>query len=152
MSEEILNDAAVAAEQQKQDDIFTQRLAKMQELEAAGIKPYGIKVDGLLSSAAVLSKYIPETENTEVFKVAGRLIGMRVMGKASFAHLKDDSGKIQLYVQRENLGEEEYKRFKKLDIGDIIAVEGTLFTTKTGEVTLKASAYTMLSKSLRPLP
>ncbi len=153
MSEETLGEAAeIVQEQQKQDDIFTQRLAKMQELESAGIKPYGIKVDGLRSSADVLAQYIPDTENTAQYKVAGRLVGMRVMGKASFAHLKDDSGKIQLYVQRENLGEDEYKRFKKLDIGDIIAVEGTLFTTKTGEVTLKAMSYTMLSKSLRPLP
>lgn len=155
MCAEELNEAAAAEaaqEQQKQDDIFTQRLAKKQELEEAGIKPYGIKVDGLLPSAEVLSKYIPDVENTEEFKVAGRLVGLRVMGKASFAHLKDDSGKIQLYVQRENLGEEEYKRFKKLDIGDIIAVSGILFTTKTGEITLKAHSYTMLSKSLRPLP
>ena len=155
MSEETRNDAAEAdiiQEQQKQDDIFTQRLAKKQELEEAGIRPYGIKVDGLKPAAEVIAKYVPDTENTEVFKVAGRLMGLRVMGKASFAHLKDDSGKIQLYVQRENLGEEEYKRFKKLDIGDIIAVEGTLFTTKTGEITLKATAFTMLSKILRPLP
>ena len=155
MCAEELNEAAAAEaaqEQQKQDDIFTQRLAKKQELEEAGIKPYGIKVEGLLPSAEVLSKYIPDVENTEEFKVAGRLVGLRVMGKASFAHLKDDSGKIQLYVQRENLGEEEYKRFKKLDIGDIIAVSGILFTTKTGEITLKAHSYTMLSKSLRPLP
>ncbi len=153
MSEEQLQDAANAQqEQQKSEDIFTQRLGKMQELIDAGIAPYGVKVEGIMPTADVVKKYIPDVENTEEFVVAGRLMGIRVMGKVSFAHLKDDSGKLQLYVQRDLLGDEEYKRFKRLDIGDIIAAKGHLFTTKTGEITLKLSSYTMLSKSLRPLP
>ena len=125
MSEEQLQDAANAQqEQQKSEDIFTQRLGKMQELIDAGIAPYGVKVEGIMPTADVVKKYIPDVENTEEFVVAGRLMGIRVMGKVSFAHLKDDSGKLQLYVQRDLLGDEEYKRFKRLDIGDIIAAKG----------------------------
>ncbi len=154
MSEEKNSAPEIQAEQEEQkiDELFEQRLAKKQELEAAGIRPYGVKVEGLKPSAEVKAAYIPDVENTEEFKVAGRLVGIRVMGKASFAHIKDDSGKLQLYVQRDILGEEEYKRFKRFDIGDIVAATGHLFTTKTGEVTLKVSEFTMLSKSLRPLP
>lgn len=157
MSEETQNPAeTTAADEQKElqasNAIFEQRLVKLHELEEAGIQPYGYRIEGLKTTAEVIKQYQPDVENTEVFTVAGRLMGMRVMGKASFAHIKDESGKLQLYVQRENLGEEEYKRFKRLDVGDIVAVWGHLFTTKTGEITLKATKCQILSKSLRPLP
>ena len=155
MSDEVRNEecaAAEAAEQQKENDIFNQRAAKLQELRDAGIRPYGFRIEGLMPAAEVVKKYIPDTENTEEFAVAGRIMGMRIMGKASFAHIKDESGRLQLYVQRDNLGEEEYRRFKRYDIGDIIAVWGHLFVTKTGEITLRASKCLILSKSLRPLP
>lgn len=152
MSEAAENGQAAQEPQQNPDAIFEQRLTKMHELENAGIQPYGKRVDGILSTAEIKAKFVPETENTTEYRAAGRLMGLRVMGKASFAHIKDDSGKLQLYVQRDLLGDEEYKRFKKLDIGDIITVTGHLFTTKTGEVTLKTTSCTILSKSLRPLP
>ncbi len=142
--------------QEKVSEIFAQRLAKKEDLENAGIKPYGIRVEGLMPAAEVKAKYVAPAEGGEPdpthYKVAGRLMGIRVMGKASFAHIKDDSGKLQLYIQRDILGDENYARFKKLDIGDIIAAEGALFTTRTGEISLKVTEYTMLSKSLRPLP
>ena len=85
-------------------------------------------------------------------RVAGRMVGKRVMGKASFAHLLDGEGKIQLYVSRDDLGEEAYAGFKKWDVGDIIGVEGILFRTRTGEISVHAKSATLLAKSLLPLP
>ncbi len=85
-------------------------------------------------------------------RIAGRLISRRVMGKASFAHLLDGVGKIQLYVARDEVGEETYAFFKKWDIGDIVGVEGKLFRTRTGEISLHATSMTLLAKSLLPLP
>jgi len=92
-----------------------------------------------------------ETRNVRV-KVAGRLMTRRIMGKASFCHLQDMSGRIQLYVTRDLLGEQRYDAFKKWDIGDIVGAEGTLFKTKTGELSLKVDEIRLLTKSLRPLP
>lgn len=84
--------------------------------------------------------------------LAGRLMSKRVMGKASFAHIQDKEGQIQIYVSRNDLGDENYASFKKLDIGDIVGVKGFAFTTKTGEITIHAMEMTLLSKSLEPLP
>ena len=94
---------------------------------------------------------LSEGEVLEV-KVAGRMISRRIMGKASFAHLLDGEGKIQLYVSRDGVGEEPYADFKKWDIGDIVGVEGHLFRTRTGEISLHATSITLLAKSLLPLP
>ena len=91
-------------------------------------------------------------ENKISVKIAGRMTGRRIMGKASFAHILDDEGKIQLYVSRDNLGEEDYAAFKKWDIGDIVGIEGFLFRTRTGEVSVHATSMTLLAKSLLPLP
>jgi len=91
-------------------------------------------------------------ENTIRVKVAGRMMGRRVMGKASFAHIQDMSGRIQLFVQRDGLPEGSYQAFKGWDIGDIISAEGKLFKTKTGELSVKADELRILTKSLRPLP
>ncbi len=85
-------------------------------------------------------------------KVAGRMMTRRVMGKASFCHLQDMSGQIQLYVQRDAIGEKSYEEFKKWDIGDILGAEGTLFRTKTGELSVKTDSVRLLTKALRPLP
>ena len=84
--------------------------------------------------------------------LAGRMMSKRVMGKASFAHLRDDKGDIQLYVRRDELGEDAYAGFKKLDVGDIIGVRGEVFRTKTGELSVRVVELTLLAKSLRPLP
>ena len=139
-------------EQQRTNILFEQRLTKMRELESAGENPYGARVEGIIPSTEALTKYIPDSEEQLPLICAGRLVSFRVMGKSSFAHIKDQSGKIQIYVQKENIGEEAYQKFKKLDIGDIISVHGHLFLTKTGEVTLKVDSYQLLSKSLRSLP
>lgn len=86
-------------------------------------------------------------------KVAGRLMSRRIMGKASFCHLQDMSGQIQLFVQRDSLGEENYAWFKRdLDLGDILGAEGVLFKTKTGEVSVRVESLRLLTKALRPLP
>lgn len=85
-------------------------------------------------------------------RIAGRMMGMRVMGKASFAHLQDMSGRMQLYVQRETVGEATYSEFKQWDLGDIVGAEGVLFKTKTGELSVKVDEIRLLTKSLRPLP
>ncbi len=92
-----------------------------------------------------------ETRNVRV-KVAGRMMTRRIMGKASFAHLQDMSGQIQVYVMRDTLGEQSYDEFKSLDIGDILGAEGTLFKTKTGELSVKVDGVRLLTKALRPLP
>jgi lysyl-tRNA synthetase class 2 len=92
-------------------------------------------------------------ENTEVpVVVAGRMMAKRVMGKASFAHVQDGTDKIQLFLQPALLGDESYANFKQLDVGDIIGVEGKLFKTQKGELTIKATSLRLLTKSLRPLP
>ncbi len=150
MDQEPIQDEQIL--QQKSDDIFQQRTAKMQELAAAGLKPYGSRVDGVISSVAAKATFVPDTENTQEITVAGRIVSFRIMGKSIFAHIKDQEGKLQTYAQRDVLGEDEFKRYKKLDIGDIIAVTGHLFVTRTGEITLKVASYRLLSKSLRPLP
>ncbi|WP_372723910.1 OB-fold nucleic acid binding domain-containing protein, partial [Immundisolibacter sp.] len=85
-------------------------------------------------------------------RIAGRIMTRRLMGKASFIHLQDQSGRLQVYVQRDVLGEAAYEDFKRLDLGDIVGVAGTLFRTRTGELTLRAETLTLLTKSLRPLP
>ncbi|MEK7696895.1 MAG: lysine--tRNA ligase, partial [Pseudomonadota bacterium] len=92
-----------------------------------------------------------ETRNIRV-KVAGRMMTRRVMGKASFCHLQDMSGQIQIYVTRDVVGEKPYEEFKQWDIGDILGAEGTLFKTKTGELSVKADGIRLLTKALRPLP
>ena len=89
---------------------------------------------------------------TITVRVAGRMVSRRIMGKASFAHLQDGDGKIQLYIARDGIGEDDYAGFKKWDIGDIIGVEGILFRTRTGEISIQASSATLLAKSLLPLP
>ena len=89
---------------------------------------------------------------TITVRVAGRMVSRRIMGKASFAHLQDGDGKIQLYIARDGIGEDDYAGFKKWDIGDIIGVEGILFRTRTGEISVQASSATLLAKSLLPLP
>ena len=134
------------------EDIFEQRKAKIGEFAAAGLKPFGKRYDGTISTAEARALFVPGSEKPVHVKIAGRMTAFRAMGKAVFADVKDSSGRMQIYVQRDAVGEEFYRLFKKFDIGDIIGVEGELFQTKTGEITVKATSCTLLSKSLRPLP
>ena len=141
-----------------QDDnkLMAQRREKLAELRRSGIAfPNDFRRNTL--AQALHDQYgeqdgaTIETRNIRV-KAAGRLMAKRLMGKASFAHIQDMSGRIQTFLQKDALPEGIYEQFKQWDIGDIIGVEGTLFRTKTGELSIKASAIHLLTKSLRPLP
>ena len=127
------------------------RKDKLKALIEAGKNPYEItKYDRTHTTNEIFENY-EELEGKDV-KIAGRIMGKRVMGKASFAHVQDSYGNIQLYVSVNDLGEESYKAFKEDDIGDIVGVRGFVFKTKTGEISIHAKEVILLSKSLRPLP
>jgi len=127
------------------------RLAKLNGLVEAGADPFTeVKFDKTHSSSEIKANAEALFEKEVV--IAGRLVSRRIMGKASFAHLLDGDGKIQIYVRRDDIGEAEYMAFKQLDIGDIIGVKGFVFTTQTGEVSVHAKEYKLLAKSLLPLP
>ena len=127
------------------------RQEKLKALQEEGKDPFVItKYDQTHHSADVKENF-DELEGKTV-RVAGRMMSKRVMGKASFCNIQDLKGNIQSYVARDSIGEEEYKGFKKLDIGDIIGIEGEVFKTKTGEISIHATAVTLLSKSLQILP
>ena len=140
--------------QQKTQDV-TQlqkvRREKLAELQAAGNDPFVIvKYDQTHHTAQIRDNY-DEFEGKDV-SIAGRMMFKRVMGKASFCNIQDRDGRIQVYVARDEIGEEAYKGFKKMDIGDILGVKGFVFKTKTGEISVHAKELTLLSKSLTPLP
>ncbi|MEK5507233.1 lysine--tRNA ligase [Paenibacillus sp. FSL P4-0113] len=133
------------------------RRAKLDELRSLGIDPFGRKYIRTAEAGVLLSKYDSltkeelEEKNIEV-SIAGRIMAKRVMGKASFAHIQDLSGRIQIYVRQDTVPESKYKAFGILDLGDIVGVKGVLFKTKTGETTIKVLDIEVLSKSLYPLP
>ena len=127
------------------------RRDKLAELQRSGKDPFAIvRYEQTHHSAEILSGF--DALEGQTVSVAGRMMSKRVMGKASFIHIKDLQGQIQCYVTRDDLGEEAYAAFKKLDIGDIVGVSGFVFKTKMGEVTIHARELTLLSKSLLPLP
>ena len=127
------------------------RREKLADLQANGKDPFLItKYDVTAHAAEIKDNY--ETMEGKQVSVAGRIMQKRVMGKASFCNILDQSGNIQSYVARDSVGEDSYKDFKKLDIGDIVGIEGEVFKTKTGEISIHASAVNLLSKSLQILP
>ncbi|MCR5538228.1 MAG: lysine--tRNA ligase [Lachnospiraceae bacterium] len=127
------------------------RREKLQALRDMGADPFVIRrFDVELHSTDVLENF--ERYEEKVVVLAGRLMSKRVMGKASFGHIQDREGHIQLYAAKDVLGDEPYKAFKKMDIGDIIGVKGVVFRTKTGEISVRAEEITLLSKNLQPLP
>ena len=132
------------------------RRQKLTDLRAAGNDPFVItKYPQDAYSADLKAEFadLPaEAETGKIVSLAGRMMSKRVMGKASFAHLRDQKGDIQIFVKRDLLGDEPYAAFKKLDIGDIIGVKGEVFRTKMGEISVRVSELTLLSKSLLPLP
>ncbi len=154
-------------------ELLQVRRDKLKELQGEGRDPFHVtKFDRTHKASDIKDKYTEEereitkrgTEETEkimakisdldgqTVTVAGRIMSKRGMGKVGFVHLADISGQIQLFVKKDVLGEEEYNRFKKLDIGDILGAEGEVFTTQTGEISIRATKLTLLSKSLQPLP
>ncbi len=131
--------------------ILLARRDKLTELQAAGENPFEItKYDQRQHSQEIKDNF--ESFEGQTVSIAGRVMSKRVMGKASFMHVQDKNGQIQCYVTRDDLGEDSYKKFKKLDLGDIVGVEGFVFKTKMGEISVHAKSVTLLSKSLYPLP
>ena len=129
--------------------IMSEKIKKVEELKSMGIEPYGRFFDKKDNIIDILKHGADEKK---IFITAGRIVSYRRMGKNGFAHLKDETAKIQFYVQKNEVGEQEYEIFKNLSVGDFVGVEGHLFTTMTGELTLRAHKYTVLSKNIRPLP
>ncbi len=141
----------------KDNQILTQRREKADALAALGVNLYS----NTFKPAHSISELLPKGEALEPetaepgkagYAIAGRVMSLRKFGKAAFCHLADSSGQLQIYLQRDILGEGQFTVFKKWDIGDIVGIKGTLFKTKTGELSLLATEITMISKSLRPLP
>ena len=137
--------------QQDTNELRQVRVDKLEALQQAGRDPFVITKYDQTHHSAVIKENFDELEGKTV-RVAGRMMSKRIMGKASFCNIQDLKGNIQSYVARDSIGEEEYKDFKKLDIGDIIGIEGSVFKTKTGEISIHAEKVVLLSKSLLPLP
>jgi lysyl-tRNA synthetase class 2 len=136
---------------QELSEILRVRRDKLTALQQAGKDPFTItKFDVSHHSVDVTANF--ETLENQTVRIAGRMMVKRVMGKASFFKIQDREGLLQCYAARDSLGEENYAEFKKMDIGDILGIEGFVFKTKTGEVTVHAKSVTLLSKSLKPLP
>ena len=133
------------------NEILRLRREKLTALKDAGNNPYEITKFDFNNDSENIKANFDELEGKSV-TIAGRIIARRIMGKASFVGLKDSTGKIQLYVRRDDVGEDVYAAFKKWDIGDIVGVEGMVFRTQTGEISVHATAIKLLSKSLIPLP
>lgn len=132
-------------------DIMNQRKTKIKELRELGVEPYAYSYERSHSVAEALDKFEELAEKEEI-SVAGRLMAKRVMGKASFAQVMDGSAKMQFYITRDEVGEDNYKIFKKMDLGDFVGLKGNMMTTRTGEKTLQVSEISILSKNIRPLP
>jgi lysyl-tRNA synthetase, class II len=141
------------------NDLVKRRLEELEEIKKLGVNPYPHRFDVSTNSAEVLANFTdPKDEaETEEFKkklvsVAGRIMTIRKMGKASFFHIKDEAGRLQIYVRQNDVGENLYKLFKLLDIGDIVGVNGFVFRTKMGEISIHAISFVLLTKALQPLP
>ena len=134
--------------------VLQARREKLQQLIARGVLPYAYRFERTHTAAEAVTAGAGLAAGAEgrVVRVAGRIVAWRAHGKTIFAHLADPNGRVQLYFRRDQLGDETFALLEAFDIGDIIGVEGPLFVTKTGEVTVRATAFTMLAKSLRPLP
>jgi len=132
--------------------IFEQRLAKLEEMRKRGIDPYPRSFEQTHRSGGIADDFDDLSTAETPVSVAGRLMSKRPHGKTAFGHLRDVEGDIQIYLRLDELGEEKFGFLDLIDVGDFIGVKGTVFKTRTGEITVKASDLVMLSKSLRPLP
>ena len=130
------------------NQLIEQRRANLAALAVAGIDPFANKFTPSETCGAARANY----EEERLVAVAGRLVSKREMGKTIFAHIKDTSGSIQLFIRKNDVGEEAFKIFKGLDLADFVGANGALFTTKTGEISVKVTDYVVLAKSLRPPP
>lgn len=137
--------------EQQVSELIQIRRDKLHALQEAGCDPFSLTKYNVTAHNADIRSRFDEMEN-HVVSVAGRMMSRRIMGKASFMDLRDGSDRMQVYVRRDDVGEDAYAAFKKWDIGDLLGVEGTVFRTKMGEISIHATRIILLSKSLRPLP
>jgi lysyl-tRNA synthetase class 2 len=139
-----------------EDDLLKQRLARIADIEALGHRAYGRRYDFTHTIPDILAEYGPKTAEELVpevrVKIAGRLMTLRHMGKAGFAHLQQNGERLQIYVKKDAVGEQGFQLFKMVDIGDIVGVEGYLFRTRTGELSVHAEKIDFLSKTLLSMP
>lgn len=150
MSEETRNQAPVEQEVDV-NEVRKVRIEKLNELVAKGENPFEITSYNRTATAGeILSNY--DKFEGQIVSIAGRLMSKRIMGKASFGHIMDSDGRMQGYFSRDDMGVDEYQAFKKLDVGDIVGIEGFVFKTKTGEISVHVKKVTLLTKSLLPLP
>lgn len=131
-------------------DLRKIRLEKLQQIKDMGIDPYPFSFDRTNFAAEIIENFKPDTKQT--VRISGRLMSVREHGKVVFAHVMDSSGRIQIYVRKDHVGDEKFEMFRLLDIGDIIGVAGEVFKTRTEEITIVADELVLLSKNLRPLP
>ena len=139
------------AQEQDLNQLLKVRREKLSQLQEEGRDPFQITKYDVTHHSMEVKNAFEELEGKSV-SLAGRMMSKRVMGKASFCSIQDLQGAIQSYVARDNIGEDSYKDFKKMDIGDIVGIKGEVFKTKTGEISIHATEVTLLSKSLNPLP
>lgn len=151
MSNEEMNSLDLNKLEEEYNQFMKQRLQKLEELQEKNENPFNITKYERTHTSIEVKENFDELEGKTV-KIAGRLMSKRVHGKAGFSDVNDRYGKLQIYTKLDNLGEEKLKFYKTLDIGDIIGVEGTVFKTRTGEISLQVFDFTLLTKSLRPLP
>lgn len=138
-----------------EERLIAERLQKLEEIKKLGINPYPYSFDKKDNTKEILEKFskLKKEEKTKSkVSIAGRITAIRKMGKASFGNLLDSTGKIQFYIREDGVGKENYELFNKLDLGDIVGIEGTVFRTKMGEISIWTNKITLLCKSLRPLP
>ncbi|MDC2867514.1 MULTISPECIES: lysine--tRNA ligase [unclassified Bacillus (in: firmicutes)] len=139
------------------NDQLLVRREKLHNLREQGIDPFGKRFERTHSTKELLSLYgelsKEELEEKEIFvSIAGRIMTKRGKGKAGFAHIQDLHGQVQIYVRKDTVGDEQYELFNTADLGDLVGIEGKVFKTKVGELSVKATGFTLLTKSLRPLP
>ena len=139
-----------------EDELLKQRLTRARELEALGHRPYGRRFDFTHTIPEIVAGYGAKTAEELTpqvrVRVAGRIMTLRHMGKAGFAHLQQSGERLQIYVKKDAVGESDYQLFKLVDLGDIIGVEGYLFRTRTGELSVHAEKLEFLSKTLLSMP
>lgn len=144
---------------QDTNDLVKSRLNALEEIKKLGVNPYPHRFDLTTNSEEILAEFKDPADEAEaeaakerIVSIAGRIMAIRKMGKASFCTIKDDKGKLQIYIRQNDVGENLYKLFKLLDIGDIIGVRGFVFRTKMGEISVHAASIELLTKSIQPLP
>ncbi|MGI6467595.1 MAG: lysine--tRNA ligase [Syntrophomonadaceae bacterium] len=137
-------------QEQNLSELKKVRLEKMNELRSMGLDPFGQRFERNTLTKPIIEGF--EQWENQTARVAGRIMSKRRHGKAGFAHLQDIAGRIQLYFRRDDLGEEQYELYKKLDIGDLVGIEGRVFRTQKGEISIHVESMVYLSKSLHPLP